>query len=136
MPDCSCFYRIHDLICCLQDRSVSETGGQLFSAVDSLVLPVFLKSAKFQCLFNHRCEIFSVIYMHHTRIRNHFRGKDAVCVALLRWHQTVGRKQDGSRKTRKFFLLVLPCRSEVSFQMTVFFSSSGYACAGSISPWV
>ena len=128
MPDRSCLYRIHDLICCLQDRSVSETGGQLFSTVNSLILPVFPKSSKFQCLFDHRCEIFSVIYMYHTRIRNYFRGKDAVCVALLRWHQTVGRKQDGSRKISKFFLLVLPCRSEVSFQMTVFFQFRVCVC--------
>ena len=128
MPDRSCFYRIHDLICCLQDRSVSETGGQLFSAVDSLVLSVFCKSAKFQCFLDHRCEIFLIIYMYHTRIGNHFRRKYAVCVALLRWHQTVGRKQDSSRKISKFFLLVLPCRSEVSFQMTVFFQFRVCVC--------
>ena len=107
---------------------MSETGGQLFSAVDSLVLSVFCKSAKFQCLLDHRCEIFLVIHMHHTRIGNHFRGKYTVCVALLRRHQTVGRKQDSSRKIGKFFLLVLPCRSEVSFQMTVFFQFRVSVC--------
>ncbi len=59
--------------------------------------------------------------MNKTRVTDHRRGEDSVQIRLLRRHETVGGKQKGAGNIFEFFLLVLPCSTEIAFQMTVLF---------------
>ena len=50
-----------------------------------------------------------------------FRREDAVDVRLLGRHEAVRREQEGAGDAVEFFLLVLPSRAEVAFEVFVFF---------------
>ena len=53
--------------------------------------------------------------MNSSREGNHFCCKYSVSVAAFWRHQTVGSVEDRGRKMVKFFLLILPCSSEIAF---------------------
>ncbi len=78
-------------------------------------------SAQFQCLFDDRCEVLILPDVGHFGIGDHGGGKYPVSIACAGRHQAVGGEQDWRGKVRKFFLLVLPCRAEVAFEMRIFF---------------
>ena len=120
MSDRAGFYRVDDLISHGKDRSMSESCHDLSSAVDSRKLAVFLISAEFQRLLDHRGKVFLIINMNHSRICYDLRREHAVRVGFLRRHQTVCGKEDRSRDIRKFLLLILPCSSEIALQVSVF----------------
>ena len=66
MSDRAGFYRVDDLISHGKDRSMSESCHDLSSAVDSRKLAVFLISAEFQRLLDHRGKVFLIIDMNHS----------------------------------------------------------------------
>ena len=59
--------------------------------------------------------------MDDSRIRDNFRCEYTIRIAGFRRHQAVGRKQDRSRNVSEFFLLIVPCGTEISFQMRISF---------------
>ena len=74
-----------------------------------------IEETLFQRLFDNRGKILIFVNMDEAGPGYHFCREYAVRVAFLHRHQAVGSEQNGSRDTGKFFLLVLPCGSEISF---------------------
>ena len=83
-------------------------------------LNTLIRAAQFQSFFTYRCKIFLFIDMNSTWESNYFCCKYSVSVAAFWRHQTVGSVEDRGRKMVKFFLLILPCSSEIAFQVRVF----------------
>jgi len=104
-----------------QNCSVTKTGGDFVSAVDSGQCFIFTVPAKFQGLFNDRGKVLILSDVYETGIGDNLCGIDTVNVGSLRRHQAVCGKQNGSRNGIKFLLLILPCGTEVPFQMCIFF---------------
>ena len=71
-------------------------------------------TAQLQCFFNKWCEVFLLVNMDSSREGNHFCCKYSVSVAAFWRHQTVGSVEDRGWKMVKFFLLILPCSSEIA----------------------
>ena len=54
-------------------------------------------------------------------IGDNFCGENAVAIAAARWHETVGGVKDRRWDAVKFLLLILPCGTEISLEMWIFF---------------
>ena len=78
-------------------------------------------SAQRHRLLNYGSEILIFSDMYNFRVRYDFRGKHPISIAGFRRHQTVCCKKNRRREICKFFLLVLPRRTKVAFEMAVFF---------------
>ena len=121
MANCTGFDSIYYLIGSAQNRAVSKAGCHGVPAIDAGKRLIFCIAAQLQRFFDDRCKIAGFIYVHHFRIRDHFRGKHTVCIARARRHQAVCGKQNRRRNVVKFLLLVLPCRAEIALQLRIFF---------------
>ena len=99
---------------------MTKTGCHFFTAVDTGERLILFVTTQLQCFFNKRCEIFLLVNMDSSREGNHFCCKYSVSVAAFWRHQTVGSVEDRGRKMVKLFLLILPCSSEIAFQVSVF----------------
>ena len=80
-------------------------------------LNTLIRAAQFQSFLDYRCKVFFVVNMGYIWEGYHFCGKYSVFVAGFWRHETVGRVENRCRNMVKFFLLILPCGSEISFQM-------------------
>ena len=65
--------------------------------------------------------ILLLVNMNSTRESNYFCCKYSVCIAVFGRHQAVCGVEDRSGKMIKFLLLILPCGSEMSFQVRELF---------------
>ena len=100
---------------------MTKTGCHFCAAIDTGELPVFFVTAQFQCFFDNRREILLLVNMNSTRESNYFCCKYSVCIAVFGRHQAVCGVEDRSGKMIKFPLLILPCGSEMSFQVRELF---------------
>ena len=100
---------------------MTETGHNRFTAVDSRHFMVFRISAEFEGFFDNRREIFIVINVYEFGIRNYFCSENTVRICRANRHETVCRKEKSAGNVSKFFLLILPGRPEVTFEVFVFF---------------
>ena len=100
---------------------MSKSCRNFCSSVDSCKLGIFRVAAQFQSFLDYRCKVFFVVNMGYIWEGYHFCGKYSVFVAGFWRHETVGRVENRCRNMVKFFLLILPCGSEISFQMWEFF---------------
>ena len=121
VTDSTALYGIDYLISYTEHGSMGESGHDSRAAVDSGKCLIFGISTEFQCFFNHRSEIFFFINVDGSWESNFSGGEDAIRIGCLRRHQAVGGEENRCREGSKFFLLILPCGSEVSFQMRIFF---------------
>ena len=119
MLDRPSLYRFNDGIGNRQHCMMGKTGHHLFAAVDSGKMLIFRIAAEKNRLFNDWRKVLVFADMHDFRIGNDFCCEDAVGIACLRRHQAVRREQYRSGDSGKFFLLILPGRSEVALQMRV-----------------
>ena len=103
-----------------QDSFPPKSGGDLGAAVDSGDGHILLEAAKLQGLLDDRREVFAAVNMDDARIGHQGGGKHPVRVRGFGRHQAVGGKKHRGGKVRKFLLLILPCGSEIAFQMAVF----------------
>lgn len=81
---------------------------------------VFCIAAEFQGFFDDRREVFVFADMSYAVKGNDFRREDAVDVGFTRRHEAVRREQECTGNAVEFFLLVLPSRAEVAFEVFVF----------------
>ena len=100
---------------------MAKSGCDLCPPIDSSHRMILGISSQFQGFFNHRGKIALFPDVYHFRISHHFCSKYTVSIVRFRRHQAVGRKQNRSRNILKFFLLVLPSGSKISFQVRVGF---------------
>ena len=121
MFDCTCLHGIDHLVCHRKNRSMAKSCHQFLPTVDSGKFLVCFISAKRECFLNDRSKVLILSDVYHSRIGNRLCCEDSVCIACFRRHQAVRRIENRSRKVCKFLLLVLPCRTKVTFQMFVFF---------------
>ena len=121
MPDLAVLYRLNNLISHAKHGSMCKSGRYCAATVDTGKYPVLRISTKLQRFLNNRGEILILPDMNHFRIGHHRCCEYTVRIVFLRRHKTVGCKQHRSGNIQKFLLLVLPCRTEVSLQMGVFF---------------
>ena len=121
MPDLAVLYRLNNLISHAKHGSMCKSGRDCAATVDTGKCLVLRISTKLQRFFNDRGKILILPNMDHLWIRYHRCCEYTVRIVFLRRHKTVGCKQHRSGNIQKFLLLVLPCRTEVSLQMGVFF---------------
>ena len=94
---------------------MTKTGCHFFTTVDTGEHLILFVTTQLQCFFNKWCEIFLLVNMDSSREGNYFCCKYSVSVAAFWRHQTVGSVEDRGWKMVKFFLLILPCSSEIAF---------------------
>ena len=89
------------------------------SSVDAGECFIFGIAAQFQRLFNDRCKVLLLTDVCQRRIGHHRRSKYPVSIACFRRHKTVGCEKNRGGDICKFLLLILPCRTEVTFQVRI-----------------
>ena len=99
---------------------MTKTGCYLCAAIYACEGLILLVTTELKCFFNNRSEIILFIDMNSTREGNHFCCEHSVDVAAFWRHQTICGVENRSRNMIKFFLLILPCCSEISFQVREF----------------
>ena len=120
MFDSAGFDSVDDFVSNGKDRAMAKASRNGAAAIDAGEVLVFCIAAEFQGFFDDRCEVFVFADMSYAVKGNDFRREDAVDVGFTRRHEAVRREQECAGNAIEFFLLVLPSRTEVAFEVFVF----------------
>ena len=99
---------------------MAEARRNRAATVDAGKVLIFCIAAEFQGFFDDRREVFIFADVGYAVKRDNFRREDAVDVRFTRRHEAVRREQESTGNAIEFFLLVLPSRAEVTFEVFVF----------------
>ena len=101
--------------------AMAKTSGHAVTAVDAGEMLILCIAAERQRFFDDWREILVIADVDGVWIGDNFCGENAVAVATARWHETVGGVKDRRWDAVKFLLLILPCGTEISLEMWIFF---------------
>ena len=103
---------------------MTETSSYFMTTVDTSEFLSFFVAAQFDSTVDNCGEVFSTIFfffdMCTTIETYHICSEDISFVVFFWWHNAVCSEQECTRNINKFFLLVLPCCTEVTFQLRMF----------------
>ena len=118
------FYSVDYFISNTQYCAMTETSSYFMTTVDTSEFLSFFVAAQFDSTVDNGGEVFSTIFfffdMCTTIETYHICSEDISFVVFFWWHNAVCSEQECTRNINKFFLLVLPCCTEVTFQLRMF----------------
>ncbi len=121
MLNVAVFNSVYNLVRHAKHCIVPEACCHFFASVNACKASVLSIAAKLQSLLYNRGKVLVISYMHQFRIRHKRCCEHSVRIACFWRHQAVCSKQHRRRNVFKFFLLILPCSTEIPFEMRIFF---------------
>ena len=115
------FDRVNHLRRNRKNRICRKAGRDRCAAVDAGEALVFRIAAEADGMLDERGEIFVLPDVLHAGVAHDGGRVDAVCVAVLRRHETVRGEKHRRGDILEFFLLALPGGAEVALELRVLF---------------